>query len=98
MQANYVQPIVVSGLDFDNDLNFMDSGLPILNVVVVDSVDKAFEELEDTECGLSAGIFTKDPKLIDRFKAEADVQQFYVNESSRILKPASKARLANFVE
>jgi len=98
MQANYVQPIVVSGLDFDNDLNFMDSGLPILNVMVVDSIDKAFEELEDTECGLSAGIFTKDPKLIDRFKKEADVEQFYVNESSRKLRPASKAVLSNFTE
>ena len=94
---NYVAPIAVCGLDPENDLNFMDSGLPILNIVVVDSVDKIFEELENTECGLSAGIFSKDGKLIERFNKEVDVPVKYVNTSSRSLKPASSAKLENFV-
>ena len=97
MHWGYVSPIVVSGLEFDNDLNFMDSGMPILNVAVVDSVDAIFNELEDTECGLSAGIFTKDSKLIERFNNEIDVPLKYINESSRGLKPAQAARLENFV-
>ena len=59
-------------------------------------LDAAFEELENTECGLSAGIFAKDPKVIDRFKKEVDVQVMYINESSRALSPASAAKLANF--
>ena len=92
----YVAPVVMSGLDDENDLSYMDSGLPILNIKVVDSLDAAFEELENTECGLSAGIFAKDPKVIDRFKKEVDVQAVYVNESSRTLPPASAAKLANF--
>ena len=94
---NYVAPIAVCGLDFDNDLNFMDSGLPILNVTVVDKVDDVFEELENTECGLSAGLFTKDPKLIERFKSDVDVPMKYINESSRNLKSAYAATLENFV-
>jgi acyl-CoA reductase-like NAD-dependent aldehyde dehydrogenase len=97
LPENYVAPIAVCGLEPENDLNFMDSGLPILNVVVVDSVDKIFEEIEDTECGLSAGIFTKDAKLIDRFEKEVDVPVKYINESSRKLRPAFAASLENFV-
>ncbi|MBE6528115.1 MAG: aldehyde dehydrogenase family protein [Thermoplasmata archaeon] len=96
LPENYVSPIAVTGLDFDDDLNFMDSGLPILNVCVVDSVDAMFEALEDTECGLSAGIFTKDSKLIDRFNSEVDVPLKYINESSRKLKPAYVAVLENY--
>ena len=98
LPENYVSPIAISGLDFDNDLNFMDSGYPILNIVVVDSVDAIFEELENTECGLSAGIFTKDSKLIERFNSEVDVKQRYINESSRRLAPAFDARIENFVK
>lgn len=92
----YVAPVVVSGLDEENDLSYMDSGLPILNIKVVESLDKAFEEIEDTECGLSAGIFTKDPKVIDRFRSEVDVPSRYINESSRVLMPAATAKLGNF--
>ena len=94
----YVAPIVVSGLDEENDLNYMDSGLPILNIKVVDSLDAAFEELEDTECGLSAGLFTKDPKVIDRFKADVDVPQMYINESSRSLRPVATVGLNDFTK
>ena len=54
------------------------------------------EEIEDTECGLSAGIFTKDPKVIDRFRSEVDVPSRYINESSRVLMPAATAKLGNF--
>ena len=92
----YVSPIVVSGLDDENDLCYMDSGLPILNIKVVENLDRAFEELEDTECGLSAGIFAKDPKVISRFKEQVDVPKMYINESSRSLSAAHGAVLANF--
>ncbi len=92
----YVSPIVVSGLNDDCELNYMDSGLPVLNVKVVENLDRAFEEIQDTECGLSAGIFTKDPKVIARFKEEVDVPLRYVNESSRSLPAASGAILASF--
>ncbi len=97
LPENYVSPIAVCGLDPENDLNFMDSGLPILNVVVVDSLDMMFEELENTECGMSAGLFTKDAKVIERFNKEVDVPQKYINSSSRSLAPAFYARLENFI-
>jgi acyl-CoA reductase-like NAD-dependent aldehyde dehydrogenase len=95
---NYVAPIAVCGLEEENDLNFMDSGLPILDIVVVDKVEAIFEELGNTECGLSAGLFTKDQKIIDRFNREVDVPLRFINSSSRHLRPASAAVLSNFVK
>ncbi len=97
LSENYVSPIAVCGLDEENDLNYMDSGLPILNVFVVDSVGAIFEEIINTECGLSAGVFSKDPKFLERFEKEVDVPQKYVNSSSRTLLPARSAILTNFV-
>jgi len=93
----YASPIAVSGLDPEHDLNYMDSGLPIINIAVVESLDRAFEELEDTECGLSAGLFSKDPKVIDRFKKETDAPFKYINESSRTLRAAAFCTLDRFV-
>lgn len=92
----YVSPIVLSGLDDENDLSYMDSGLPVLVVKVVPSLDAAFEEIQDTECGLSAGIFAKDPKVIARFNEEVDVPLRYVNQASRSLPAAHWASLAGF--
>ena len=95
-QANYVSPIVVMGLEEDNELGFMDSGLPILDVKVVADLDEAFEELSNTECGMSAGIFSKDAKAIARFREEAAAPVLYVNESSRGLSPIVDLDLGAF--
>ena len=86
-QSNYVSPVIISGLDEENELGYMDSGLPILDIKVVSSTDEAFEELSNTECGMSAGIFSKDAKVISRFKDEAEAPVLFVNESSRRLSP-----------
>ncbi len=84
---NYVSPFIVSGLDEENELDFMDSGLPILDVKVVPNLDGAFEELSNTECGMSAGIFSKNADAIARLKNESDAPVKYVNESTRHLSP-----------
>ena len=95
-QENYISPVIVSGLDEENELGYMDSGLPILDVKVVATMDEAFEELSNTECGMSAGIFSKDAKVISRFKEEADAPVLYVNESSRKLNPVVGLDLKSF--
>lgn len=84
---NYVSPFIVAGLDEENELDFMDSGLPILDVKVVPDLEGAFEELSNTECGMSAGIFTKNADAIARLKSECDAPVKYVNESTRRLSP-----------
>lgn len=95
-QSNYVSPIVVSGLDEENELSFMDSGLPILDLAVVGSLGEAFEELSNTECGMSAGIFSKNAEAISRLKEEADAPVKYVNQSTRRLSPVVGLDLGAF--
>ncbi len=95
-QANYVSPVVVTGLEEDNELGFMDSGLPILDIKVVGTFDEAMEELSNTECGMSAGIFSKDAKAISRFQEEADAPVKFVNKSSRTLSPVVGLDLGAF--
>jgi acyl-CoA reductase-like NAD-dependent aldehyde dehydrogenase len=96
--GSYYLPVILNGLDDDNELMYMDSGLPILSIKIVQNFDAALEELEETECGLSAGIMSKDQKAIDRFKSEADVMFKFVNESSTSLSPAIYAKAEEFLK
>lgn len=96
-EGYYYTPAIITGLDDEEDLAYMDSGFPILYIKIVSGLDEAFEELAYTECGLSAGIYSKDQKAIDRFKTEADLPAIFVNESSRSLPPGLSAKTENFV-
>ncbi|MDR0309545.1 MAG: aldehyde dehydrogenase family protein [Candidatus Methanoplasma sp.] len=96
--GSYFTPAIIGGLDDDNDLMFMDSGLPVLCIKIVQDFDSALEELADTECGLSAGIISKDQRSIDRFLSEADVEFKFVNEGSTSLQPAVYARAKEFLK
>ncbi|MCL2031831.1 MAG: aldehyde dehydrogenase family protein [Methanomassiliicoccaceae archaeon] len=96
--GSYFTPAVISGLGDDNELMYMDSGLPILSIKIVQDMDSAIEELEETECGLSAGIMSKDQRAVDRFLSEADVKFKFVNESSTSLRPAAYARAEEFLK
>jgi len=96
--GSFFTPAIITGLSSDNDLMYMDSGLPILCIKTVQGVDQAFEELEETECGLSAGIMTKDPRAIERFLSEAEVKFKFVNEGSASLRSAVYARAEEFLK
>ncbi|MBR2254284.1 MAG: aldehyde dehydrogenase family protein, partial [Candidatus Methanomethylophilaceae archaeon] len=95
---NYVRPVAVTGIPLEDSLDYEDTGLPILDVKVVDSLESAFEELEDTECGLSAGLFSKDQKVIDRFKKQVDVPLQYINKSSRTLAHGLPAKVSLYTK
>ncbi|MCL2149000.1 MAG: aldehyde dehydrogenase family protein [Methanomassiliicoccaceae archaeon] len=94
----YYTPAIVAGLGDDDELTYMDSGLPILCIKVVQDMDSALEELGETECGLSAGIMSKDRKAVERFLSEADVPFKFVNESSLALRPGVHARAEEFIK
>lgn len=95
--GQFYTPAIVAGLGDDNELMFMDSGLPILCIKTVQDLDAAMAELEETECGLSAGIMSKDQRAADRFLSEADVRFKFVNSSSMTLQPAVYARAEEFI-
>ena len=96
--GSYFTPAVIVGLGEDDDLTYMDSGLPILCIKTVQSFDSAMEELEMTECGLAAGIISKDQKAVDRFLSEVNARYKFVNESSESLNPAVYARAEEFLK
>ena len=93
----YYTPAVMIGLDDEDDLAYMDSGLPLLYIKVESGLDEAYEEIVYTESGLSAGIYSKDPKAIDRFKKEVECPVVFVNESSRTISPGIYAKVESFV-
>lgn len=96
--GHYYTPAIVTGLDDDNELMYMDFGIPILSIKTVKDMDEALEEIANTECGLSAGIFSKDHRAIEKFISEADVRYKFVNESNLNLKPAIFAEAEQFLK
>ncbi|MDR2698794.1 MAG: aldehyde dehydrogenase family protein [Candidatus Methanoplasma sp.] len=96
--GQYFTPAVIAGLGNDDDLMYMDSGLPILCIKTVQSFDSALDELAETECGLSAGIMSKDQRAVERFLSETDVMFKFVNESSASLRPGVYARAEEFLK
>ena len=93
----YVTPAVITGVDDESDVAFMDFGLPLLYVKVVADIEEAFEEMAYTECGMSAGVFTKDQSLMNRFKEESNLPILFFNKSSNTLAPGLFAKVENFV-
>ena len=96
--GSYFTPAIITGLDDDDELMYMDFGMPVLCIKTVQDFDAAIEELAETECGLSAGIFSKDRKVIERFLSESDARFKFVNESSTTLRPAVYARAEEFLK
>ncbi|MFA6642739.1 MAG: aldehyde dehydrogenase family protein, partial [Methanomethylophilus sp.] len=94
--GRYYSPALLAGLDDGDDLMYMDSGLPLLVIKAVGTPEEAFADLEDTECGLSAGIFTREQALIGRLKKALPDAACYVNVPSTVLIPAAQALVRNF--
>ncbi|AGI47265.1 NAD-dependent aldehyde dehydrogenase [Thermoplasmatales archaeon BRNA1] len=94
----YYTPILLTSVDPDDDIQYVDSGLPILVIKQAAGADAILQELDQTDCGLSVGVISSDSKLISKIKEFADEEnlQVFVNTSSRSLKAASKARAENF--
>jgi 1-pyrroline-5-carboxylate dehydrogenase len=77
----FVEPTVVSGLPLDNRLFREELFLPFVVVGEVATLDEALAQANATDYGLTAGIFSEDPKEIARFM---DSIQFGVAYSNRV--------------
>ncbi len=75
----YVEPTVVDGLPLDHPLFKKELFLPFLVVGKVDSLDQAIEESNDTEYGLTAGIFTEAKDEIKQFFDQIEAGVVYAN-------------------
>ncbi|MDR1404285.1 MAG: aldehyde dehydrogenase family protein [Candidatus Methanoplasma sp.] len=96
--GSYFTPAIVTGLDDSSELMYMDQDMPVLCIKTVRNFDAALEELAETECGLSAGIFSKDRNAVERFLSESDARFRFVNDSNISLRPAVYARAEEFLK
>ena len=78
-RGTFVAPTVVDGLPVDHDLFKRELFLPFVVVAPVSGLDEAIDLANDTEYGLTAGIFTEDPAEIDRFFDRMEAGVVYAN-------------------
>ncbi len=78
-RGTFVAPTVVDGLPTDHELFKKELFLPFVAVAPVDSLDEALRLANDTEYGLTAGIFSEDRTEIDRFFDGIEAGVVYAN-------------------
>ncbi len=77
--GTFVEPTIVDGLPLSHELFHRELFLPFLTVGVVDSLDEALAAANDTEYGLTAGIFTEDEGEIQQFFDTIEAGVIYAN-------------------
>ncbi|MDJ0269648.1 MAG: aldehyde dehydrogenase family protein [Aigarchaeota archaeon] len=75
----YVQPTIITGLKRDHQLFKQELFLPILLVDEFSSLEEALKEANNTEYGLTAGIFSEDKSEIDYFMKNIQFGVVYAN-------------------
>ncbi|MDP9363141.1 MAG: aldehyde dehydrogenase family protein [Chloroflexota bacterium] len=78
-RGTFVPPTVIDGLPVDHVLFKRELFLPLVVAAPVDSLDEAIELANDTEYGLTAGIFSQDEGEIERFFARIEAGVVYAN-------------------
>ncbi len=79
--GTFVEPTIVDGLPIDHELFHRELFLPFLAVAPIESLDAALVAANDTEYGLTAGIFTEDEAEIDQFFNTIEAGVVYANRS-----------------
>lgn len=77
----YVQPTIVTNLPKDHQLVKEELFLPFLCVQEFENFDDAIRQANDSEYGLTAGIFSQDKKQIDDFFSKIEVGVVYANRA-----------------
>ena len=77
----YVEPTVVTGLPYDHWLWKTELFVPILLVGKVKTLEEALMRANDVEYGLTAGIFSEDPKEIEYFFNNIEAGVVYANRT-----------------
>ncbi len=78
-RGTYVAPTIVDGLPADHTLFKKELFLPFVVVAPVKDLDEALKEANDTDYGLTAGIFSEDRGEIDRFFDGIEAGVVYAN-------------------
>jgi 1-pyrroline-5-carboxylate dehydrogenase len=78
-KGNYVAPTVIDGLPPSHELFHRELFLPVVVVAPFDTLDEALAYANDTEYGLTAGIFTEDRGEIREFMDGIEAGVVYAN-------------------
>lgn len=80
-RGHYVQPTIVTGLPKDHPLVKEELFLPFLCVQEFDIFDDAIRQANDSEYGLTAGIFSQDKKQLEEFFSKIEAGVVYANRA-----------------
>lgn len=95
--GSYVEPAIIVGMIDDCELGSYDTGLPILTIISVPDFEAAMEELINTDCGLSASIFTRDKDAIESFKEFAEAPCLNINNGTEDMRPGFNDDIRKFM-
>ena len=65
--GNFVEPTIVAGLEYDNELVLTETFAPIVYVFKFSDLDEAIKANNCVEQGLSSSLFTNDLKLAEKW-------------------------------
>jgi 1-pyrroline-5-carboxylate dehydrogenase len=75
----YVEPTIITDLPSDHRLFREELFVPMILVDEFKSLDEALRKANDTEYGLTAGIFAEDPREIQEFMSKIEFGVAYAN-------------------
>ena len=93
----YVKPTVVAGLPSNDRLFKEELFLPFVVVDEVKSLDEALKKANDTDFGLTAGIFSNDQGEVDKFFRSIDFGVTYANRKGGATTAAWPGSLLEFM-
>lgn len=97
--GRYYTPVILGNLPVEDDVLYVDQGLPVLVVRSIPTVDMISDELSETDVGLSAGVMSGDNAVINAVKGAVDENvQVFVNRSNVLFKVGLKAEMRNFLK
>jgi acyl-CoA reductase-like NAD-dependent aldehyde dehydrogenase len=80
----YYEPTVIAGATNAMKLMRDESFGPIIGVATVSSDDEAVQAMNDTEYGLTAGVYCKDRSRAERVLSRVDAGSVYINACDRV--------------
>jgi 1-pyrroline-5-carboxylate dehydrogenase len=78
----YVEPTIVTGLPGDHSINRDELFVPFISLLPFDDFDEAIADANRSAFGLTAGVYTQEPRELDRFLSGIEAGVLYANRAS----------------
>lgn len=81
-EGHFYAPTVLDSMTVDNLAWQEEIFGPVISVMTYQSLDEAFELLNNTEFGLTSALFSSDIQVINRFMAQSQAGMLHINHGS----------------